>query len=47
MNDHEGKHTGCIRYVWKGIVERNETLIVVGFHERNEMFHVTEFMYHH
>ncbi|MEE9322323.1 MAG: hypothetical protein V3U76_17925 [Granulosicoccus sp.] len=45
--DHVDKHPGCIRYVWRGNFERNETIIVVGVHERDGVLYVNEFSYRH
>ncbi|MBX2838624.1 MAG: hypothetical protein KTR35_17325 [Gammaproteobacteria bacterium] len=39
------KHPDCLRYVWRGLFEKNETLIVVGIHERNGIWHVNENMF--
>ena len=36
--DCRDRHPGCRRFVWKGIFEKNETLIVVGIHEKDGVF---------
>jgi hypothetical protein len=45
--DNAGRHPGCIRYVWRGIFEKNETLMIMGIHAKDGIFYVNEFMYHH
>ena len=45
--EEEEKYPGCVRYVWKGVFEKNETLIVVGLHERDGTVHVNQFLYNH
>lgn len=39
------KHTPCIRYVWRGVFEKNETLITLGIHEREGVYYVNEIVY--
>lgn len=43
----EPRFPGCVRYVWKGVFELNETLIVVGLHERDNQVYVNQFNYNH
>lgn len=43
--DNPDRHPGCVRHVWKGIFEKNETIITVGIHERDGVFYVNEIMY--
>lgn len=45
--DRSDRHSGCTRHVWRGIFEKNETLIVVGIHEKDGVYHVNEFTYRH
>ncbi len=45
--DREQQRTGARRYVWRGIFEKNETLIVVGLHEHEGETRVYEFTYRH
>lgn len=43
--DDPDRHPGCIRYNWRGIFEKNETLITVGIHEKGGTYYVNEIMY--
>ncbi|MEE9334595.1 MAG: hypothetical protein V3U65_10940 [Granulosicoccaceae bacterium] len=43
--DDPDKHPNCIRYNWRGIFEKNETLITVGIHEQDGKYVVNETMY--
>ena len=43
--DDRNKHPGCIRYVWRGVFEKNETLITMGIHTRDGKYYVNEIMY--
>lgn len=43
--DYPDRHPGCIRYVWRGVFEKNETLITMGIHERDGTHFVNEIMY--
>ena len=45
--DCPDRHPGCIRYVWRGIFEKNETLMVVGIHKKEGTFYVNQFIYQH
>ena len=42
--DRPDRHPGCVRYVWRAVFEKNETVIVVGLHERDGKVHVNEIM---
>ena len=44
--DQPDRHPGGVRHVWRGIFEKNETVIVVGLHERDGTVHVNEIMYY-
>ena len=43
--DDPDKHPGCIRYNWRGVFEKNETLITMGIHQRDGEYYVNEIMY--
>ncbi len=43
--DAPDRHPNCIRYNWRGIFEKNETLITVGIHEKDGVHYVNEIMY--
>ena len=43
--DHPDKHPECVRYNWRGIFEKNETLITLGIHKENGKYLVNEIMY--
>jgi len=43
--DDPDRHPGCIRYNWRGIFEKNETLITLGIHVRDGVYYVNEIMY--
>ncbi|MFT5894780.1 MAG: hypothetical protein ACI8VW_001652 [bacterium] len=45
--DNASMHPGCIRFVWRGVFKKNETLIVVGVHKKDERFYANSFMYHY
>ncbi len=45
--DYPDRHRGSMRFVWKGIFEKNETLIVVGIHKKDGVFYTNEFTYRH
>lgn len=45
--DRLRKYPGCKRYVWKGIFEKNETLMVVGIYEKDGEIYANEFVYNH
>lgn len=45
--DYPDRHPGCIRFVWKGVFEKNETLIVVGIHKKEGVSYANEFTYRH
>ena len=38
----DNKHSGCLRFVWRAIYEKNEALIVVGIHEIEGVWYVNE-----
>ncbi|MFT2112003.1 hypothetical protein [Marinomonas sp. 2405UD68-3] len=44
--DYPDRHPNCVRHVWKGIFEKNETVIIVGIHEKDGVHYVNECMYH-
>ena len=43
--DYPDKHPECIRYIWRGIFEKNETLITLGIHKQDGEYFVNEIMY--
>jgi len=43
--DNPDKHPECVRYNWRGIFEKNETLITLGIHKENGKYLVNEIMY--
>lgn len=43
--DNPDKHPGCRRYVWRGVFEKNETIITLGIHEIDGVLYVNEIMY--
>ena len=43
--DYPDKHPECIRYIWRGISEENETLITLGIHKQDGEYFVNEIMY--
>ena len=43
--DYPDKHPECIRYNWRGIFEKNETLITLGLHKKGDKYLVNEIMY--
>ena len=43
--DYPDKHPECIRYNWRGIFEKNETLITLGVHKKGDLYLVNEIMY--
>ena len=43
--DYPDKHPECIRYNWRGIFEKNETLITLGIHKKDGEYFVNEIMY--
>lgn len=43
--DYPDKHPECIRYNWRGIFEKNETLITLGIHKQDGQYFVNEIMY--
>ena len=42
--DRPDRRPGGVRHVWRGVFEKNETVIVVGLHERDGKVHVSEIM---
>ncbi len=44
LNGHDKSAPNCQRFVWKGIYEKNETLIVVGVYEKEGVCYVNENM---
>jgi hypothetical protein len=47
VNGDQGEHQGCLRFVWRGIFEKNEAVIILGIHEKDGRFFVNENMYHY
>lgn len=45
--DNVGRYPECIRYVWRGIFEKNETLMIIGLHKKEGVFYANAFLYHH
>jgi len=45
--DRDDARPDSVRHVWRGVFEKNETLIVVGVHESCDVLHVNEFTYRH
>lgn len=45
--DSPDRHPECVRYVWRGLFEKNETLIIVGIHKKDDVFYVNQFTYNH
>lgn len=43
--DYPDKHPECVRYNWRGIFEKNETLITLGIHKEGSKYLVNEIMY--
>jgi len=43
--DYPDKKPECIRFNWRGIFEKNETLITLGLHKKDGKFVVNEIMY--
>ena len=43
--DYPDKHPECIRYNWRGVFEKNETLITLGVHKKGDKYLVNEIMY--
>lgn len=43
--DYPDRHPECIRYNWRGIFEKNETLITMGIHISDGVYYVNEIMY--
>jgi len=42
----EDDHDGCFRFVWKGIYEKREALIVIGIHRKKNTWHVNTSLVH-
>jgi len=45
---HPAKNEGypdCIRFVWRGVFERNEAIVTMGIHKRSGQWFVNEIMY--
>ncbi len=42
----KGRFPDSYRFVWKGICEKNDVVIIVGVVKKNSRFFVTENMYH-
>lgn len=40
------KHKGCLRFIWKGIYEKKEVVIIVGIHPRDGEWYANEGMWH-
>lgn len=43
--DDPERHPGCVRFVWRGVFEKNETLITMGIHKVDGVYYVNEIMY--
>lgn len=43
--DFPDKYPDCLRYIWRGIFEKSETIVVVGLHQRDGELFVNEFTY--
>lgn len=43
--DNPNKRPNCIRYNWRGVFEKNETLITMGIHNIGDVYYVNEIMY--
>ncbi len=43
--DYPDKYPECVRFNWRGIFEKNETLITLGRYEKDGKFVVREIMY--
>lgn len=43
--DCPDKHPECIRYIWRGVFDKNETLITLGVHKKGDIYLVNEIMY--
>ncbi len=44
-NPQVDTYPNCLRFIWRGIFEKNETLIVLGIHERDGSYFVNENLY--
>ena len=40
------KLEGCLRFIWKGVYEKKEAIIVVGIHTRDGEWYANEGMWH-
>lgn len=40
------KHEGSLRFIWKGIYEKKEAIIIVGIHRREGKWYANEGMWH-
>tara|TARA_R110001606_G_scaffold396782_1_gene571577 strand:+ start:2847 stop:3197 length:351 start_codon:yes stop_codon:yes gene_type:complete len=38
----DDSHDNCFRFVWKGIYEKREALIVIGIHHKNDIWYINE-----
>jgi hypothetical protein len=38
----DDNHDNCFRFVWKGIYEKRETLIVIGIHHKDDTWYINE-----
>ena len=43
--DDPDRHPNCVGYVWRGVFEKNETLITMGIHVKDGTPYVNEIMY--
>ena len=43
--DDPDRQPHCVRYVWRGVFEKNESLITMGIHVEGGTHHVNEIMY--
>ena len=43
--DNPDKYPECVRFNWRGIFDKNETLITLGIHKKDGKYLVNEIMY--
>jgi hypothetical protein len=41
----QGEHPGCLRFIWRGIFEKGEAVIILGIHEKDATWFVNENVY--
>jgi len=39
---HEDSHHRSLRFVWRGIYEKNDAIIVLGIHQKDDIWYVNE-----